>query len=385
MDILYIGKYPPIQGGESTKAYWLLSALVERGNTVRVISNPRDVGRENCHSMAPNDSNQLVADGLEYYQTGIGEDPFFIPEYSLVSERLASLALEKVDRREPDIIFGWYLFPYASAASHVAKMCDIPLVVQHAGSDLKRQLCDSRQFEYGRRVFLSADAVLSYPSSVDVFESLGCNDILKHNPSKPSIFDPDGPVEDLSDINGNHIDISESFLFFGKLTKGKGVGLLIEIASYINSDINVVLVSTGRHREYYKKYSKEIGAESVRFAEAISPWRVPAVMRNAQVVVVPEWNFGVEKHKSTIPIESVLCGTPVLLSKQIQHKYPVIDGAIETFNPTDEEGSANKFENISGYGKLERKAKIKSREARNKMGHFYDYVMEMGEKISSVI
>jgi glycosyltransferase involved in cell wall biosynthesis len=46
MKICIIAKYPPIEGGESSKAYWLARALGQRGHEVHVVTNALEVEEE---------------------------------------------------------------------------------------------------------------------------------------------------------------------------------------------------------------------------------------------------------------------------------------------------------------------------------------------------
>ncbi|MBI2654760.1 hypothetical protein HYX02_08215 [Candidatus Woesearchaeota archaeon] len=39
MNLLFISKYPPIEGGVSAQTYWLAKALGEKGHKVYVVSN----------------------------------------------------------------------------------------------------------------------------------------------------------------------------------------------------------------------------------------------------------------------------------------------------------------------------------------------------------
>ncbi|MBA7662612.1 hypothetical protein ES703_70641 [subsurface metagenome] len=46
MKICMIGKYPPIEGGVSTRTYWLARALGEQGVEVHIVTNAQEVEEE---------------------------------------------------------------------------------------------------------------------------------------------------------------------------------------------------------------------------------------------------------------------------------------------------------------------------------------------------
>ena len=46
MKICMLSKYPPIEGGVSSKVYWLAKALGESGHKVHIVSNALEVENE---------------------------------------------------------------------------------------------------------------------------------------------------------------------------------------------------------------------------------------------------------------------------------------------------------------------------------------------------
>jgi hypothetical protein len=46
MKICFIGKYPPIEGGEASKLYWQVRELGKRGHEIHVVTNAFCVEKE---------------------------------------------------------------------------------------------------------------------------------------------------------------------------------------------------------------------------------------------------------------------------------------------------------------------------------------------------
>lgn len=336
MRLAFVCKYPPIQGGEATKAYFLSQALADRGHSVTVISNGREISDLDTVAMPNDEARHLVSENLAYYSTAPGPEPFFISQYALVQERLASLVLELHAQYKFDLILGWYLFPYCLAASISAKLLRIPYVTQHAGSDLKRQMGDQRLYALGQHVFREAAGVLSYPSAEAYFRALGCTRVHKVTPAYPDAFRPDGPHWPTREEAGLVRDAQHSILFLGKIGRGKGLDLLLDSMQHLEEKWSVILLTTRRGRAWAAGLVAERGLQGrVVFMDAVAPWLVPSVIRSCGVVVVPEHDFGVAKHRSGLPVEAVLCGTPAVVSSEISRHYQALEWRILTCDPTD--------------------------------------------------
>ena len=57
MKICMISKYPPIEGGVSSKTYWTAKALGERGHEVHIVTNALEVEEEYREGIDINDPN----------------------------------------------------------------------------------------------------------------------------------------------------------------------------------------------------------------------------------------------------------------------------------------------------------------------------------------
>jgi glycosyltransferase involved in cell wall biosynthesis len=310
MRICFVGKYPPIEGGESTKLYYLASALAKRGHSIKIVSNCNAIPDENKVSLCADDMENLAPYGVATFSVGRAVSRNVIPDYYPASEELASL-LHRVLAAEPvDVVVGWYLLPYAFAASTVAQALRVPFLVQHAGSDIKRLLGDYRLKDLLLRMLRSADGILAYPSAVTYFRSLGCKNVFTHVSGIPNHFHPipDGKRSD------------RTYLFLGKLSRGKGLDLLIEAFAHLPK-LRLLVVGPNENRFHYSRVVAERQISNVEFGDAIPPWRVPDLLRSVAGVIVPEWNFGVAEHRSRVPVEAILCGTPALVSAQIIGSY----------------------------------------------------------------
>ena len=94
MKICLISKYPPIQGGESSKAYWLAKGLGKIGHKVYVVTNSWEVENDYRERIFSDDIKYLQPKNVKLFSTNSFSPEFFIPYFNPMSLKLISLGLE---------------------------------------------------------------------------------------------------------------------------------------------------------------------------------------------------------------------------------------------------------------------------------------------------
>ena len=320
MNILLLSKFPPIQGGESNKSFFLAKALAERGHNITVLTNSLELESSFLYRMTQSDYDYLAIPNLTIVSLKDVKLFRFIPYYNPSSEALVSIGLELSAKREFDVIIGWYLLPFCSSAFILSKILGIKYVAQHAGSDIKRLLTSSKLRLYLEVVLKKADGIFTYPSSYQKMKLLNEN-VYVHRPGIPNIFNPDAEKINLEEELGLKLDGQRTVLFLGKISKAKGISFLIDAFKPLCSEYNLLIVGEGPYKKDIIEKVKSDNVQNVYFHQFIPPWKIPNLIRAIKCVVIPEWNFGVETHRSGIPIETILCGRQALVSNQIVHNY----------------------------------------------------------------
>jgi len=332
LGILFVGKYPPIEGGEASKLYWLARGLGEKGHKVYIVSNCHEVEDPYRCKLSVRDIDELQPKNIRLFSTSPLDGVRFIPYYNPYSEKLTSLALEVCETYDIDVIIGWYLLPYCIAAYNTAKLKRKKLIIQHAGSDISRLLTNQFLFKYLEEIIRNADYIMSYSSMVPLFKRLGKDKIFVHIPKLHPSFNIKGESVNWKKEYGLNLTKNNIFLFLGKLSKRKGLEFLLKAFRKVPKVKYLMIVGNGRESEYFKNKYRQ---ENILFFEPIPPWNIPKLIRSASAVIVPEYNFGIRQHKSRIPLESLLCGTPVIISKQISHKYGELQDFFIEVDPED--------------------------------------------------
>src|SRR5262245_52082497 len=151
MRICIVGKFPPIEGGVSSRTYWEAHSLAESGHEVQVVTNATEVEATYRMFMTPEDwarcEGTYPGGGcVRVHRTDPGDGKQqHIPSHNPFVTKLASQAAIVVQRSNLDVIYSFYMEPYGVAAHLASKMADRPHVVRMAGSDSGR-LWNQRQF-----------------------------------------------------------------------------------------------------------------------------------------------------------------------------------------------------------------------------------------------
>lgn len=307
--IALFSKFPPIQGGESGKAFWLAKWLAEKGCKVYVFTNYLEFDLDNK-------TNKLDIDvpNLFVYSTYSLNKEKTIPVTDLSSERLLSLALNKLSDIDVDIVWGWYMFPYSFAAYTYALLNDKPFVIQHAGSDMFRHCTDQRVRELIERMFSYSKLTFTYHHCKEFVEKLGASEMYFLRPTISNAFNHRKNKDEFGK------SVGKVYAFLGKLNRAKGIYHLIESFEQSSQNNKLIIIGNGHSFSKIETIVEESNA-NITLLRSVHPYEVADILEGVDAVVVPEYQFGVARHKSLIPLECLRVGVPVIISEQISYLY----------------------------------------------------------------
>src|SRR5919198_5707873 len=142
MKLCLIGKYPPIQGGVSRENFWQSYLLAQAGFDVHVVTNAEEVEGEFRYMdlpFLPNPLDSLVdAPGkVTVHSTSGNKKRYdYIPWANPFVTKLAATATDVIKTYGCELIYSYYLEPYAVAAHLASRWTSIPYGVRNAGSDI---------------------------------------------------------------------------------------------------------------------------------------------------------------------------------------------------------------------------------------------------------
>lgn len=361
MNVLYIGKYPPIQGGVSAQNYWRIKGLIKKYPELNyyILTNALEVETEYRIPF----SSELLDEynkysNLRVFNTDPLSNPKFIPQYSPKSEKLLNLGIYLCKRFKFDVIESQYLLPYGYVAYLLSKMFNIPYILRHAGSDISRLLLNSSLHLVLKKVLKNSLKLITYSGMKKfflnyVFNEEKIEEISDLRSVNLDYFTPNGKnLKEIIKINDEIFNIG----FIGKPSKGKGIYQYLSILKGLlknNKKVRGIVTCALKGKEIIKL--KEIAenlkvSNEVIFIDFVYPWSMPKLYRSLDFVICPESDFSVTLHNTMIPRETIACGTPVSISQEIANKFPYyIDSENEIFiinNKIDLENSIKRINSI---------------------------------------
>jgi glycosyltransferase involved in cell wall biosynthesis len=336
--------------------YWAARGLAQKGHKVFVVTNADEVEQTFRIHLTKED----LATGGEYarefpetsgfVRVHSTQPPdrrrlYYIPMNNPTVTRLAAIATDVIRAEKCEVIFTYYLEPYALAAHLAGLWTGIPYAFKHAGSDLYNLLLlDDLQTSY-IEVMRRANRILSSGASGKQLIAYGIpGNRLATNIGfglPTEYFRPDAPpldlnaflaqtaqsnpVETVSESNFETLDPALPILgIYGKLGTYKGSFDLLHAAAKLIKDgfpFYLVAMSNGwAAREFHRLVDELKITEYVRFLPFQPHWRVPSFLRSCTAVAFLERDFPIAAHTPTIPYEVVACGKCLITSEEVARK-----------------------------------------------------------------
>jgi len=325
MKICLIAKYPPIEGGESSKTYWLVRALGELGHEIHVVTNAWEVEDEYREQINADDLDyNYQPKGVYVHNTDPFIDPAYIPYSVPYTEKLASLAIDIIREHDIELIDSWYILPYVIAGFIAKTITRRIQIMRHAGSDMSRLLASPYLKTLFVSIFKKVDKIVTYPSMRKEFLSLGITKEKLFYNTKVSVdtkfFNPDVKPCDLSKYTEKKIDCPV-ITYFGKVGLTKGIYELVEAATGLKEDFILLFVCRGKNLVRFKEFVKRKNLQDkTLFIRFVPPWLMPSLIKRSTCVVIPERDFPVIQHTPILPREVMAVGKCLLLSDELYSK-----------------------------------------------------------------
>ena len=363
MNILILGKYPPVEGGVSAYTFWLAQALARQGHVIRVATNAREVEPSFAQLHYGDDADRLdsVSGSLHVYQTSRLAPSSFIPFAQPYVTKLFGLSVSMLAREPSDVILSWYFEPYGFTAALAGEAANLPFIIRHAGSDLGR-LSQHADLKAAYHWALKKATALIVTNEKEFERQFGRVDRPRIRPSLPSlpdVFSTPGAPLDITDLlkaagqwfsdaglPGAIVEVvhqmnAKSFTgdrftigTYGKVGVTKGSFDLIESLSRIaRTGLEFVFLTVAcGHSENLAAYYTAIAscpalAERSWILPPVAPWRIPPFLRCCNAVCFLERDFPITFHGPQVPREVLSSGACLVCSSEVARK-PFYSGSL---------------------------------------------------------
>jgi glycosyltransferase involved in cell wall biosynthesis len=358
MKLIYLSKYPPIEGGVSATTYWTCRILAEAGFEVHVVTNANEVEpaykmwlqRDDYDILQPDFSSTSGGYVRVHYTEQLNRGSY-IPWANPYVTKLTGLALKVAREYGCDLIYAHYFEPYAIVASLVTRWLNIPYVVRHAGSDIGRLALNPQLRNVYSEVLKNATAVITSGQRYKtLLTEIGAREesiIVDGSRSVPTDhFHPNAqPLEismvlkqtqkwcedlnyseelihTITDLNRKDFDPTLSTIgIYGKIGETKGTYDLVYALSHIKGEkFNFLSMVNGMESAFIKFLNliKSLDITQHTWILPFMPhWRVPSFIRACNIVCFLERKFPIAFHTPTIPREVLACGSCLICSREV--------------------------------------------------------------------
>lgn len=283
MNVLLIGKFPPCQGGVSSKYYWMYQALTRHfdfsWHAITILKKPY------CSTALPtNPANISVLEDVDH------ELPWFIPKTDLIVDRLVNMGLQISNVKKFDLIEVNYLQPFASAGWILSTLLRLPLLIRPAGSDYHKFLSYPG-------VKLSMEAYLTHCSKI----LLPPEKIVDFHLRFPKIpeekiipirrYVPDTEFFQPHFINDSPAAGVKKILFLGKINQFWSLRKIEILFGFLknNHEYKLRCIIDGSHCEQFIRFiESNINSSQLEIINGfVPPTDIPQEMQSASAV----WNY----------------------------------------------------------------------------------------------
>lgn len=295
MKICIISKFPPIQGGISSKTYWLARGLAEAGLEVHVVTNAHAV--EEDYKISSCDINRHLTHGLFVHNVE-PETPWHIPYSQLYQEKLLDKVLKVCNQHKIDLIDSHYFIPYGITAFLASKILGIPYVIRHGGSDLTKFWRQGLLNNLLKSTLTNASVVIS-----DKEEFISLNpQIAELPPYVPN----DHHFKPLSSCKKE-----VAFAYVGKINyywRHKSLDTIINFWNNLQIDGSLYFLAQGRGKEDFIRCCRPA---KVHFLDFLPPWEMPPFLQKISYLFYLVQNNPIQDF-SNIVVEAVACGSYII-------------------------------------------------------------------------
>jgi len=201
---------------------------------------------------------------------------------------------------QPDLIHAHWWFPSGLVGTWLSKLSHTPLVTTMHGTDVRIARSVSMSRPAFRHVLQNSAAI----TAVSRWLAHEAQSIVS---SPPPVVAPMPVAAELFSPGGTRKP--SALLFVGRLTKQKGLDLLLETIAKLPATVTLDVVGDGPERPPMEKRAVELGlAGRVRWHGTQAQTALVAFYRSATALVVPSADEGL----GLVAVEAMLCETPVV-------------------------------------------------------------------------
>ncbi len=283
MNVLLIGKFPPCQGGVSSRYYWMYQALTRHFDfswyAITILKKPY------CSTALP-----AIPASISVLEDVDPELPWFIPKTDLIVDRLVNMGLQIAKVKQFDLIEVNYLQPFASAGWILSTILRLPLIIRPAGSDYHKFL-SYPGVNLSMEAYLTHCSKILLPPEKIVDFQLKFPKVPKEKIISIMRYVPDTEFFQPHFINDSSTEGIKKILFLGKINQFWSFRKIEILFGFLknNHEYKLRCIIDGSHCEQFIRFIRNnINSSQLEIINGfVPPDCIPQEMQSASAV----WNY----------------------------------------------------------------------------------------------
>lgn len=292
-----IGKFPPLQGGISSKAYWFANAMAKRGHMIHMVTERTDV--DEVHTIPGINSIPCHPNVVIHRPDEVV--PWHIPDDRHRILCLLNKLLEVLEREKPDVIEANYLVPYGLVAYLANQITGIPYVLRHGGSDIRKFLVGGLWPILWSKAFEGASLIVTDADS---------QALIRRWSPRVRTLTPYVPDTAVFYPASNQKRARPTLALIGKTNyywQRKGWHRVIDVWQQLEGSFDFLIVSQGIGLEDFRSYVNSRMGDKVTWQGFVAPWEMPSLLNSIGGLFFYEADLPFPVF-SNLAIEALFCG-----------------------------------------------------------------------------
>lgn len=274
MRVCMLSKFPPTEGGISSRSYWLARGLAQNGIKLQIVTNADSVERD-YRIDGCNDHIKSMK-GIEVFNLQ-EEMPWHIPYSEDYLSRLINTTLLILEKEKADLIDTGYLVPFGIAGWLTSKITGLPYIVRHGGSDIGKFLEHADYRGILKKVIAEASAVVTDKQFSNTFKNVARNivDQPAYAPSEQFVCEKKSTGK-------------TTFAYIGKVNfhwERKGLAKIVELFDEVPGETyDLVFVAQGKGLDAFLASLDAEQRGRIDLRQFVPPWEMPELLSGIDYV-----------------------------------------------------------------------------------------------------
>ncbi len=302
--VALLSKFPPIEGGISSKTYWLARGLAQRGHEIHVITHDITAGR--AYSIQGDSEPPETDLNIQVHRTL--SLPWHIPEGNEYALSLISTTIDVINEHKIQILDSGYLVPYGVAGYFTKLSTRIPHVIRHGGSDIEKFLKQKHLQSLVNLALSNADAVVTNRLHANLFEHL----------TSKLVVQPAYVPDEKEFAPRNKLQTRRRLAAIGKINyhwQHKSLKLIAKIMENLADKFECVIYGQGNGIDSLKESLTQDNLSNFEWSSFVGPWEMPGILSQLDAIFVLESNLP-NPVFSNLVLEAAWMGVGIITDRQ---------------------------------------------------------------------